>query len=159
MKKLITITVVAMLFVCTSAMATTISWGTASSGAKDNGGAWLLTGDLAQLWQDDDEDGIGANDDLLATAAIGDGFGSTNGNFFSQVDVTVNPNDVFYIKVYDAPTAAGAMWGFSATTTIPSEVPVGVIGVAGPGMITNLPEPSSLILVSGMALLLLRKRK
>ena len=158
MMKLITITLVAMLFVCTSAMATTISWTTNGSGARDADGTTPLeAGDLAQLWQDVGKDGIGGGDDvLLDSAGVHDGFLQTDGNFAADHTMTVSPADVFYIKVFNTPDTSG-MWGFSATTVAPSTVPA-VLAVVGPGMVTNIPEPS-IMLVSGLALLLFRKRK
>ena len=152
--------VLGMLAICNVAMAATINWGTNGVGAKDTWGSWLVLGDLAQLWQDVNKDGmdpwgiVGGDDVLLDTAAIGDGYMQMNGNFYADHTMTwgVNPGDRFYIRLFDEPAPDDDFWYWNGIIiTAPDPVPP-VLAVI------FVPEPS-FILVGGLVLLMVRKKK
>ena len=174
MVKTISLVIAAMLFVCASAGAVTIGYSSNSVGATDSGGTPLPTGDLIQIIYAgpngliDDwcpyNDMIGGDDVLLFNGAIDDGIMTFpadmtgHGNFDSSQNTSaVQTGDVVYLRVFNAPNTAAATEGATrGTLTIG---PTGYDQIVAPGLITEpIPEPS-IMLVSGLALLLLRKKK
>ena len=167
MKKLVIALIVTML-VMSNVHPITISYGTASAGAKDSSLNWLADGDLVQLIEDVGKDGIdapdigdanyiGGDDALVATAAIRDGFMVTAGNFYSSAtSASVVIGDVIYFRVFDNPTLnTSVCYDESPTVTVTGDPQA----LGGPDLVTTtcIPEPS--ILLAGLALLLLRRKK
>jgi hypothetical protein len=183
MKKLITtVVVVALALVCTGAMALTltINYGSgAGTGAKDDGGNYLVGDkigmgatqrfdlwDLVEIYWAGNDDAIGGGDDvLLDQTVIGwgrFGAGTASGEWTKEFTTTelasVTTHNLVWIKPYDDIRAnkGSAMWDESDLVPITAELGVNTVRV--PNLVTDIPEPS-IMLVSGLALLLLRKRK
>ena len=162
MVKIISLVVAVMLFVCASAGAVTIGYSSNNVGATDSGATALATGDLIEIIYAG-ADGLidGGDDALLFNGAVDDGvpiFLMGNGNFDgSQNTAGVVTGDVVYLKVYNGPTTAAPECATSGTIVIG---PTGFDQIVAPGLVTStcIPEPS-IMLVSGLALLLLRKKK
>ena len=187
MKKLITtVVVIAVALMCTGAMALNvdINYGSGSgTGAKDSGATYLVghmyplfpaptidwTQDLVELWWAGDDEAIGGTgadaDQLIDEVVIGWGrlgpvTTSASGEWTAEVTTSlldsVTEDNKVYVRVYDKAKAdkATALSVASDLIAITSDTSVNTITT--PNLI--IPEPS-IMLVSGLALLLLRKRK
>lgn len=170
MKKLIaTAVVMAFVLISTGAMAITltINYGSGDgTGAKDNGGAYLRPVDLVEIYWAGNNDAISGSDDVLLDQTEIDwgrfGGGTYVGEWTKEFTTTTIPSvtehNYVYVKVYDDKQAnkASAMFGFSSLHQVTSFL--GVNTIRTPNLVTNLPEPS-IILVSGLALFLVRMKR
>jgi hypothetical protein len=176
MKKLSAIAVVAVALLCTTgAYAVTISYNTGGVGCTDDIGGYLqgtfMGGDLVQLL-DAGADGVPndiigptvapiGDDVVIHTTHIGAGFGSTNGNFNAALNTTeVSPGDKIFFRVFDdAAPGPGNYYQNSQVVSVKDPLS-GDTSLVDGGLQTTIPlvpEPS--MLIAGLALLLLRKKK
>jgi hypothetical protein len=161
MKHFLTLTVVAAIaLLCSTAMAVTVTYGTsAGAGARDSGGVFLPNGSLVELiWTGADNAIDGGDDAVVATTTIGFGF-RFNGEWWTPgVNVAVAAGDNLFVRVYNAAmTESSQNSGTEMVFTVPAQVPPTPMTILADNMVT-VPEPT-FMLVSGLALLLLRKKK
>jgi hypothetical protein len=169
MKHFLTLTVVAAIaLLCSTAMAVTVTYGPhAGAGAKDSLYAYLANGSLVELYWAGADDAIGGGDDVLVdSTTIGFGF-KFNGEWWRigvgvPYDTIETEVEYLYARVYNAATALAATESSEGSGT---ETLVAVVAQTPPTPQTmyfdnlrTVPEPT-FMLVSGLALLLLRKKK
>ena len=193
MKKLITtVAVAALVCVCSSVLATSVSVNyttTVGSGYKDRGNTnWLVgssmfaidytAGDYVMLIKDVSKDGtdsianlagttITGDDEMKVDSVVGYVFKS-NGEFnHSASGVPALIGDAYYVRIFDdkkADIAVGTYYVDVGPFLVPQgilEGEPGTLDITLGGGYTDtkiVPEPS-LMMLSGLALLLLRKRK
>ena len=184
MKKLIILATVAMFALCSSAMAVTITYGSGfGGGAKDEGGVllegsmnyspyggeYLGVNPLVELLKQVgtmDNPLVGGDDVLLNATTIGAGLYAVpfNGEWMKTVDVALVVGDPIYVRIYNGADTAGP-----SSTYVGTSAATPLTTVAGgqpsdyqywfPGVQTNIPIPEPTIMLAGLALLLLKKKK
>ena len=163
------LTVFAITVISCGVMAATVSYYPEEGrGAKDNGGAYLAFGNLVELrWAGPDNAIGGVDDQVIDQATIGLGF-KTNGEWFRTGAQIASPagdeGSLLYVRVYNAADAISAtetseFGSGEALSAIPAQVPPTPLTIFANDLVTGpIPEPS-FMLVSGLAMLLLRKKK
>jgi hypothetical protein len=186
---LTTAAVIALVLACTSAMALTltINYGSGTgTGAKDIDSSFLVgnkyplfppptqdfaNSDLVELWWAGSDDAVGGGDDVLIDSTVIGwgriGAGTASGEWTKEISTgeiaSVTTNNKVYIRVYNdvqankgsAQSGTGPAGNQDVLFNITSEL--GVNTISAPNW-QVVPEPT-FMLVSGLALLLLRKRK